>query len=170
MAGDELFASLGRRLPSLAAGRSPRYGVDQQVFAGPVGSAGRRTKPRIGLGPARREEAMPERRWLAAMVLLTASSEAMAQHDLLEPAVGGQGLLTNCVLYDPSCLRAPADSFDPPKPAAGPTPLRASLPPDDQRTSAEAPVATGSVKPPRRPAPQSSTRTPRPGVVLRVKG
>ena len=106
---------------------------------------------------------MPARICLLVISLLLSQPWAAAQ-ELLEPSVGGEALLLNCVLYDPTCLKAPATAFQPSQPTATaaqkpPPALPAPAPPKSATTPGkpQEPTATGTVR-------------PRPGVGLRVKG
>jgi hypothetical protein len=111
----------------------------------------------------------------------------MAQ-DLLEPRVGGEALLVNCMLYEPTCLKAPATTLvSPPAPAATADsgespddpvttsstvsiPWRSTLAPNALGGGGEA-AAANSVVRVRGEAPGATgSARPRHGVVLRVKG
>ena len=56
--------------------------------------------------------AMPVRLCLLGLTLLLLPSNAMARTITLEPRIGMEALLLNCVLYDPSCLKAPAGPIE----------------------------------------------------------
>ncbi len=54
---------------------------------------------------------MPLRLCLLSLTLLMLPPNAMAR-TMLEPRVGMEALILNCVLYDPSCLKAPTGSIE----------------------------------------------------------
>jgi hypothetical protein len=60
---------------------------------------------------------MPLRLCLISVSLLLVQPYATAR-TLLEPRVGIEALLLNCILYDPSCLRAPVAALQSPELAA----------------------------------------------------
>ena len=55
---------------------------------------------------------MPARLCLLGLTLLLLQSNAMARTVTLEPRIGMEALLLNCVLYDPSCLKAPTGPIE----------------------------------------------------------
>ena len=77
----------------------------------------------------------------AGLVLLAAPLPAAAKPSILEPPIGIQALLLNCVLYDPTCMKAPIPGLQPPEPVA------VALP-QGRRGSGDAPIdpdTTGSI-------------------------
>lgn len=54
----------------------------------------------------------------AGLMLLATPQPAVAIYSVLEPPLGLQALMLNCVLYDPTCMKAPIPGLQPPQPVA----------------------------------------------------
>jgi hypothetical protein len=61
---------------------------------------------------------MPLRLCILSMIgLVTLQASASAQ-TMLEPRVGIEALLLNCILYDPACMKVPVAALEPPSSTA----------------------------------------------------
>ena len=61
---------------------------------------------------------MPFRLCILSMIsLITLQASASAQ-TMLEPRVGIEALLLNCILYDPACMKVPVAALQPPSTTA----------------------------------------------------
>ena len=130
---------------------------------------------------------MPAAVWLMVTGLLVGPGTAMAQ-GLLESRIGGEALLVNCMLYEPTCLKAPAAPLaSPPAPvntadseeaADDPVttsstvsiPWRSTLAPNALGGAGEAAAANSVVRVRGVGPGAAGPARPRQGVVLRVKG
>jgi hypothetical protein len=54
----------------------------------------------------------------AGLMLFATPQPAVAVSSVLEPPLGLQALMMNCVLYDPTCMKAPISEFQPSQPVA----------------------------------------------------
>ncbi len=86
---------------------------------------------------------MPARLCLLSLSLLLLQPSAIAQ-TLLEPRIGMEALLSNCVLYDPSCLRAPTPPVQPLNLSEEASPAAVA---QEKSAAPEEPETTGSVEP-----------------------
>ena len=86
---------------------------------------------------------MPARLCLLSLSLLLLQPSAIAQ-TLLEPRIGMEALLSNCVLYDPSCLRAPTP---PVQPLSIGLEVSSAAVAQEKSARQEEPETTGSVQP-----------------------
>ena len=61
---------------------------------------------------------MPFHLCLLSMISLISLQASASAQTMLEPRVGMEALLLNCILYDPACMRVPVAALEPPSSTA----------------------------------------------------